>query len=94
MAKMKQIQEAITLKTGLKKSEWHTCNYCLENEWTSFSEESNKGTSCDEASAAIVLPEYLSEMQTKNQRLISQIEEEEKGLSDHNSDLRYHSFME
>ena len=88
MTKMKQIQETITLKTELerktndllaivwKMNELHLVNKTIDTQAVMREQQSS------------YLSEYLSEMQTKNQRLVSQIEDKEKRLKDVNSDLR------
>eukprot|EP00532_Pseudo-nitzschia_australis_P007565 CAMPEP_0168174264 /NCGR_PEP_ID=MMETSP0139_2-20121125/6394_1 /TAXON_ID=44445 /ORGANISM="Pseudo-nitzschia australis, Strain 10249 10 AB" /LENGTH=942 /DNA_ID=CAMNT_0008092369 /DNA_START=155 /DNA_END=2983 /DNA_ORIENTATION=- len=88
MTKMKQIQETIMLKTDLerkrndlqaivwKMNELHLVNKTL----------SSKAATREQHSS--YLSDYLSDIQTKNQRRLSQIEKEEKRLRDENSGLR------
>lgn len=88
VTKMKQIQETIILKTELerrtndlmaivwKMNELHLVNKTLNSKAASREQHSS------------YLSDYLSEIQTRNQRRLSQIEQEGERLRDENSHLR------
>jgi len=88
MTKMKQIQETRMLKHELDRrtndlqaivwsmNELHLVNKNLSSKMAAREQQSS------------YLSSYLSDMQTRNQRLLLQIEHEEKRLRDENSELR------
>jgi len=88
MTKMKQIQESIMLKTELERRSndllaivWKMNELHLVNKTISA-----KAMTREQYSS--YLSDYLLETQAKNQRAVSQTENEEKKLRDENSDLR------
>jgi hypothetical protein len=88
VTKMKQIQETIMLKTELERRSndllaivWKMNELHLVNKTISA-----KAMTREQYST--YLSDYLLEIQAKNQRIVSYVENEEKKLRDENSDLR------